>query len=48
MTKTLEMGQEKDKIKGPDHEKEKRKKKGKNKGSRVSKAEFLTGLNTQW
>lgn len=29
MTKTLEMGQEKDKIKGLGHEKEKRKKKGK-------------------
>lgn len=31
MTKTLEMGQEKDKIKGLVHEKEKPKKKGKNK-----------------
>ena len=30
MTKTVEMGQEKDKVKGPDHEKEKEK--GKNMG----------------
>jgi len=28
MTKTAEMGQEKDKVKGLDHEKEKRKEKG--------------------
>ena len=48
MTKTVEMGQEKDKAKGLDHEKEKRKekrkKKGKNKGN---KGELITGFNTQ-
>jgi len=48
MIKTLEMGQEKDKIKGLDHEKEKRKKKGKHKGSCANKGEFITGFNTQW
>ena len=37
MTKTVEMGQEKDKVKGLDHEKEKRKEKGNNRGwTRVS------------
>ena len=33
MTKTLEMGQEKDKVKGLDHEKEKRKEKKEEKGN---------------
>ena len=47
MIKTVEMGREKDKAKGLDHEKEKRKEKGKNKGSRVNKGEFITGFNTQ-